>query len=142
MALTATADKLTRKDIVTQMGLLDPKVYLASFDRPNLSLEVRPGNKRIEQIVAFVKNRPNQSGIVYCLSRKNTEKLADKLRANGIRATHYHAGLPPNKRSEVQEEFINDQVPIVCATIAFGMGIDKSNVRLVIHYNLPKNIES
>ncbi len=142
MALTATADKLTRKDIVTQMGLVDPIVYLASFDRPNLSLEVRPGNKRIEQIVSFVKSRPNQSGIVYCLSRKNTEKLADKLRANGIRATHYHAGLPPNKRSEVQEEFINDQVPIVCATIAFGMGIDKSNVRFVIHYNLPKNIES
>ena len=142
MALTATADKLTRKDIVTQMGLINPTVFLASFDRPNLSLEVRPGNKRVQQIVSFVKNRPNQSGIVYCLSRKNTEMLADKLRANGIRATHYHAGLPPNKRSEVQEEFINDQVPIVCATIAFGMGIDKSNVRFVIHYNLPKNIES
>ena len=142
MALTATADKLTRKDITAQMGLVDPTVYLASFDRPNLSLEVRPGQKRVQQIVAFVKNRPNQSGIIYCLSRKNTEMLADKLRASGIRATHYHAGLSPNKRSEVQEEFINDQVPIVCATIAFGMGIDKSNVRFVIHYNLPKNIES
>jgi len=142
MALTATADKLTRKDILTQLGFQNPKVFVASFDRPNLSIEVRSGQKRLQQIIEFVKNRKNQSGIVYCLSRKNTEKLADKLRANGIRAAHYHAGLSPNKRSEVQEDFINDKVPIVCATVAFGMGIDKSNVRFVIHYNLPKNIES
>lgn len=142
MALTATADKLTRKDIVNQMGLRDPKIFVSSFDRPNLSIEVRPGQKRLQQIVTFVKQRPNQSGIVYCLSRKNTETVADKLRANGVKATHYHAGLSPNMRSEVQEDFINDRVPIVCATVAFGMGIDKSNVRWVIHYNLPKNIES
>ncbi len=142
MALTATADKLTRKDILTQLGFQNPKVFLASFDRPNLSIEVRSGQKRLQQIVEFVKNRSNQSGIIYCLSRKNTENLADKLRANGIRASHYHAGLSPKMRSEVQEDFINDKVPIVCATVAFGMGIDKSNVRFVIHYNLPKNIES
>ncbi len=142
MALTATADKLTRKDIVNQMGLRNPEIFVSSFDRPNLSIEVRPGQKRLQQIVNFAKRRPNQSGIVYCLSRKNTEAVADKLRANGIKATHYHAGLSPNMRSEVQEDFINDRVPIVCATVAFGMGIDKSNVRWVIHYNLPKNIES
>jgi ATP-dependent DNA helicase RecQ len=142
MALTATADKLTRKDIVNQLGLRTPEIFVSSFDRPNLSIEVRPGQKRLQQIVNFVKNRPNQSGIVYCLSRKNTEAVADKLRASGINATHYHAGLSPNMRSEVQEDFINDRVPIVCATVAFGMGIDKSNVRWVIHYNLPKNIES
>ena len=142
MALTATADKLTRKDIVNQMGLRNPEIFVSSFDRPNLSIEVRPGQKRLQQIVNFVKNRPNQSGIVYCLSRKNTEAVAGKLRASGIKATHYHAGLSPNMRSEVQEDFINDRVPIVCATVAFGMGIDKSNVRWVIHYNLPKNIES
>ena len=142
MALTATADKLTRKDIANQLGLENPKVFVTSFDRPNLSIEVRPGQRRLQQIISFVKNRPNQSGIIYCLSRRNTENLAEKLRANGIRATHYHAKLSPQKRNEVQNEFINDQVPIVCATVAFGMGIDKSNVRFVIHYNLPKNIES
>ena len=142
MALTATADKLTRKDIVNQLGLRNPEIFVSSFDRPNLSIEVRPGQKRLQQIVNFIKKRPNQSGIVYCLSRKNTENVADKLRANGIKATHYHAKLSPNMRSEVQEDFINDRVPIVCATVAFGMGIDKSNVRWVIHYNLPKNIES
>jgi ATP-dependent DNA helicase RecQ len=133
---------LTRKDIVSQLGLRNPEIFVSSFDRPNLSIEVRPGQKRLHQIVNFVKQRPNQSGIVYCLSRKNTEAVANKLRANGIKATHYHAGLSPNMRSEVQEDFINDRVPIVCATVAFGMGIDKSNVRWVIHYNLPKNIES
>jgi ATP-dependent DNA helicase RecQ len=142
IALTATADKLTRKDIESQLGLKDPRRFVASFDRPNLTLEVRSGQKRIEQIVAFIRERPDQSGIIYCLSRKNTEDVAAKLLRNGFKADFYHAGMPDRDRSRVQEGFIRDEIPIICATVAFGMGIDKSNVRWVIHYNLPKNIES
>ncbi len=141
IALTATADKLTRKDIVAQLGLTDPAIFIASFDRPNISLTVRPGQKRFEQIVEFLKEHPNQSGIVYCLSRKGCEGLAEKLNAKGFRAAHYHAEVPTAQRSKVQEDFINDRVPIICATLAFGMGIDKSNVRFVVHYNLPRNLE-
>ncbi len=141
MALTATADKLTRKDIVVQAELRNPEIFIASFDRPNLSLEVRPGRKKLEQIIEFIEKRPNQPGIVYCLSRKSTEMLANKLRDNGINAAAYHAGLDEHTRPKVQEDFINDKTTVICATIAFGMGIDKSNVRWVIHYNLPKNIE-
>ncbi len=142
IALTATADKLTRSDIAEQLQLTDPEIFIASFDRPNLSLEVRPGQKRFEQILQFLKKRDNQPGIIYCLSRKSTEKLAEKLGDAGISAAHYHAGLSSQERSRVQEDFINDQTLIICATIAFGMGIDKSNVRWIIHYNLPKNLES
>ncbi len=142
IALTATADKATRKDIAAQLDMYQPKIFVASFDRPNLSLEVRPGQKKFEQIIRFVKKRSNQPGIIYCLSRKNTESLADKLQMSGLNAKAYHAKLPPAERSKVQEDFINDRTEIVCATVAFGMGIDKSNVRWVIHYNLPKNIES
>ncbi len=141
VALTATADKLTRKDIVEKLGLEEPEIFVASFDRPNLSLEVRPGQKRIEQIYEYLQVRPRQSGIIYCLSRKNTEELASKLRAKGFNADCYHAGMDSQNRSRVQEDFINDKLSIVCATVAFGMGIDKSNVRWVIHYNLPKNLE-
>lgn len=142
IALTATADKLTRKDILEKLNLQDPSVFVSSFDRPNLSLEVRPGQKRIEQILSFVKSHPKQVGIIYCLSRKSTEELAVKLLSNNIKAAAYHAQVPPRERSKVQEDFQNDKLQVVCATIAFGMGIDKSNVRWVIHYNLPKNIES
>ncbi len=141
IALTATADKLTRKDIVSQLGLTDPAIFIASFDRPNISLTVQPGQKRFEQIVAFLKQHPNQSGIIYCLSRKGCEGLSDKLNEKGFKTDFYHAEVPPSKRSKVQEDFINDRTPIICATIAFGMGIDKSNVRFVIHYNLPRNLE-
>lgn len=141
IALTATADKVTRRDIINQLGLSEPKIFIASFDRPNLSLTVRPGQKKIQQMLDFIEQRKNQSGIVYCLSRKNTEQVAEKLNAAGIPATFYHAGMDPAERSKVQEDFINDNAPVVCATIAFGMGIDKSNVRWVIHHNLPKNIE-
>ncbi|MCC7466682.1 MAG: DNA helicase RecQ [Saprospiraceae bacterium] len=141
IALTATADKLTRKDIISQLGLADPSVFIASFDRPNISLTVRPGQKRFEQMVDFLKSRQNQSGIIYCLSRKGCESLAEKLNARGFKSDFYHAEVPPARRSKVQEDFINDRTPIICATIAFGMGIDKSNVRFVVHYNLPRNLE-
>ncbi|MFK8056974.1 MAG: DNA helicase RecQ [Saprospiraceae bacterium] len=141
VALTATADKTTRRDIVAQLDLQDPNLFVSSFDRPNLNLEVRPGRERIKQIVDWAKRRPNQSGIVYCLSRKSTEMLSEKLKAKGINAEPYHAGLHERVRSSVQERFVRDELPVVCATIAFGMGIDKSNVRWVIHYNLPKNLE-
>ncbi len=141
IALTATADKLTRKDIVVQAELQSPEIFIASFDRPNLSLEVRPGRRKMEQIIEFIEKRPNQPGIIYCLARKTTESLAEKLREEGVNAAAYHAGLDEKQRPKVQEDFINDRTTIICATIAFGMGIDKSNVRWVIHYNLPKNIE-
>ncbi len=142
MALTATADKITRKDIVKQLQLDNPEWLVASFNRPNLSLKVLPGQKKFEYIADFVKNRPDNPGIIYCLSRKSTEQLSQKLRNIGILANYYHAGLAPNERSRAQEDFINDRVQVICATIAFGMGIDKSNVRWIIHYNMPKNLES
>lgn len=141
IALTATADKLTRKDISTQLSMQDPLIHIASFDRPNLSLTVAAGRNRVNEIIKFVQKRPGQSGIVYCLSRKSTENISSRLAAEGIKAAFYHAGMGPKYRSKVQEDFIRDNVDIICATIAFGMGIDKPNVRFVIHYNLPKNIE-
>lgn len=141
LALTATADKATRVDITKQLNLKAPKTFVASFDRANLSLEVRPALDRVKQIIDFVENKPNESGIIYCLSRKTTEELAEKLSKNGISAKAYHAGLDNTTRAKTQDQFINDDCQVVCATIAFGMGIDKSNVRWVIHYNLPKNIE-
>ncbi|WP_459211896.1 DNA helicase RecQ [Aquimarina rhabdastrellae] len=141
IALTATADKATRDDICNQLNIPNAVKHIASFDRKNLSLEVRPGINRIKQIVDFIDDHPNESGIIYCLSRKTTEALAEKLQQSGIDAAAYHAGLNHTQRAKTQDEFINDSVQVVCATIAFGMGIDKSNVRWVIHYNLPKNIE-
>lgn len=141
LALTATADKATRTDITEQLNLQNSKTFISSFDRKNLSLEVRPALDRVKQIIDFVENKPNESGIIYCLSRKTTEELAEKLQKSGITAKAYHAGLENKLRAKTQDEFINDDCQVVCATIAFGMGIDKSNVRWVIHYNLPKNIE-
>ncbi|MDO6802821.1 DNA helicase RecQ [Wenyingzhuangia sp. 1_MG-2023] len=141
VALTATADKATREDIANQLDIANAKRNISSFNRANLSLEVRPAQDRVKQIVDFVKSRPQESGIVYCLSRKQTEQLAERLQKSGYKAAAYHAGLPAEIRSKTQENFIHDTTPIICATIAFGMGIDKSNVRWIIHYNLPKNIE-
>ncbi|CAG2534563.1 ATP-dependent DNA helicase RecQ [Maribacter dokdonensis] len=141
MALTATADKTTQDDIVDQLSIPNANRHLASFNRPNLYLDVKPAQDRIKHILEFLEERPFESGIIYCLSRKSTEAIAEKLRNAGFKAKAYHAGMSSDERSLVQEEFITDKVPIIAATIAFGMGIDKSNVRWVIHYNLPKNIE-
>ena len=141
IALTATADKATQQDIVKQLAVPDATKFISSFDRPNLYLDVRPGQQRLQQIFKFLGSRGLQSGIIYCLSRKNTETLATKLKAKGYDAKAYHAGLTPELRSSIQEDFVNDRTPIIVATVAFGMGIDKSNVRWVIHYNMPKNIE-
>lgn len=144
MALTATADKITRQDIVQQLHL-NGKTFISSFDRPNLSLAVRNESTKKEKlkfIFQFIAKRPGDAGIIYCLSRKNTEMVAEELKKKGINAEAYHAGLPNAERASVQERFKMDQIQVVCATIAFGMGIDKGNVRWVIHYNMPKSIES
>lgn len=141
LALTATADRATQDDITKQLNIPEASVHIASFDRKNLFLEVRPGNNRLGQILNFLKSRPEESGIVYCLSRNGTENLAAKLRQSGYQAKAYHAGMSSDERSAIQEDFVKDSTPIIVATIAFGMGIDKSNVRWVIHYNMPKNIE-
>lgn len=145
IALTATADKVTRTDIVAQLRLNEPKIFISSFDRPNLSLTVRRGlnqREKIRVMVHFIRQHQGQSGIIYCLRRSTTETLVDELEKYAIRAVAYHAGLSPQEREKAQEDFINDRVEVVCATVAFGMGIDKSNIRWVIHFNMPGSIEN
>lgn len=141
IALTATADPAIRRDILNQLSIEEESVFQSSFDRPNLHLAVLPGQKRFERLQEFLKEHPKQAGIVYCLSRAGTEDLAAKLCRLGYRADAYHAGLGTAARHKIQDAFLKDETTIMCATVAFGMGIDKSNVRWVVHWNLPKNLE-
>ena len=141
MALTATATGRVRSDITKHLHLREPGCYVASFNRPNLTYRVLPKTGPYEQTLTFIRSRPNDSGIVYCQSRKSSESVAGRLNADGVKAAPYHAGMEANDRSRNQELFLRDEVRVICATIAFGMGINKPNVRFVIHYDLPKNIE-
>ncbi len=141
MALTATATERVREDIITHLKLRDAGIYIASFNRPNLTYRVFAKAKAYDQTASFIRGRPRESGIIYCQSRKAAESVASQLNADGIKARPYHAGLEAKERAENQELFLRDEVRVICATIAFGMGINKPNVRFVIHYDLPKNIE-
>ena len=142
IALTASADEITRKDIIKQLDLQNPTVLISSFDRANIKYFVQPKNSVFHHIVQYLNEHPNDSGIIYCLSRKGTEDMANNLKENGVNAAFYHAGISSVERAQVQDDFIKDKIRVMVATIAFGMGIDKSNVRFVIHADLPKNIES
>jgi len=142
IALTATATERVRADIVKQLKLREPRCYVASFDRPNLIYRIVPKSAPYEQLLEFIRSRPNDSGIVYCASRKNAESLARNLNEDDVSAKPYHAGLTSSERTKHQDAFLRDDVRVVTATIAFGMGINKPNVRFVVHYDLPKNLES
>ena len=142
IALTASADEITRKDIIKQLNLQDPLVLVSSFDRANIKYFVQPKQSVLQNMIQYLNEHPNDSGIIYCLSRKGTEEMSNNLRENGINSAFYHAGLSSMERAKVQEDFLKDKTRVMVATIAFGMGIDKSNVRFVMHADLPKNIES
>ena len=142
IALTASADEITRKDIIKQLNLQDPLVLISSFDRANIKYFVQPKQSVLKNIIQYLNEHPNDSGIIYCLSRKGTEEMSNNLRENGINSAFYHAGISSVERAKVQEDFLKDKTRVMVATIAFGMGIDKSNVRFVMHADLPKNIES
>jgi ATP-dependent DNA helicase RecQ len=141
MALTATATDRVRADIIAQLRLREPGVYVASFNRPNLRYQIEPKRETYARLLAFLRERDGEAGIVYCSTRRSTETLASRLSADGITALPYHAGLEPGVRADHQERFLRDDVRVICATIAFGMGVDKPNIRFVVHHDLPKNIE-
>lgn len=142
IALTATATPKVQHDIQKNLGITCAKVYKSSFNRPNLYYEVRQKNKEVDrEVITFIKSNPGKSGIIYCLSRKRVEELAETLRLNDIKALSYHAGMDPATRSAHQDEFLSERVDVIVATIAFGMGIDKPDVRYVIHYDIPKSLE-
>jgi ATP-dependent DNA helicase RecQ len=141
MALTATATERVRDDIVKHLKLHDPATFVASFNRPNLTYRVIPKDQPLKQIIDFVRKREHESGIIYCASRAAAERVADSLAGRGFSARPYHAGLTSEERARNQEQFLRDDTRIICATIAFGMGINKPNVRWIIHHDLPKNIE-
>ncbi len=142
IGLTATAEPHTRTDILQRLGLKQSQCYISGFDRPNIRYTVLAKHNPFEQLTGFLENRRAEAGIVYCLSRKRVEKVAEKLSTAGFNAAPYHAGLPPKQRKEVQDDFLRDNIKIIVATVAFGMGIDKSNVRFIVHHDIPKNIES
>ncbi|MDH3393172.1 MAG: RecQ family ATP-dependent DNA helicase, partial [Desulfobulbaceae bacterium] len=142
IALTATAEPHTRKDILDRLGLNRARQYVSGFDRPNIRYSVLDKKKPFAQLTAFLANRGGEAGIIYCLSRKRVEEVAGKLREAGVSAGAYHAGLGAAERKQVQDDFLRDDLRVIVATVAFGMGIDKSNVRFVVHYDIPKNIES
>ncbi|MGM9748019.1 MAG: RecQ family ATP-dependent DNA helicase, partial [Candidatus Cryptobacteroides sp.] len=141
IALTATATPKVQSDIQKNLGMMDAKVFKSSFNRPNLYYEIRDKSDPKREIIKFIKQNPHKSGIIYCLSRKKVEELAELLNINGIKALPYHAGLDAKTRAENQDKFLTEQVDVIVATIAFGMGIDKPDVRFVIHYDIPKSIE-
>src|SRR5919199_6496929 len=145
VALTATATPKVQSDIVKNLGLRDPAIFISSFNRPNLYYEIQPKIKKddtLKSIARFIVQNKGKSGIIYTLNRKTTEELADMLMANGVKAVAYHAGLDAKLRAERQDQFLNEDVQVIVATIAFGMGIDKPDIRFVIHYNIPKSIEN
>lgn len=142
IALTATATPKVQHDIQKNLGMVDAHVFKSSFNRPNLYYEVRPKTQNVDKdIIKFIKNNPEKSGIIYCLSRKKVEELAEILQANGINARAYHAGMDSATRTQNQDDFLMEKIDVIVATIAFGMGIDKPDVRYVIHYDIPKSLE-
>ena len=144
-AFTATADKVTRDDILTQLSIPQARTFISSFDRPNLSLNVVTGcgdSEKQSRIVSIINRHSDESGIVYCMTRRIAEELSSELRKKGVSCECYHAGLKSEERRRIQEDFKNDRINVICATVAFGMGIDKSNIRFIVHYNMPGSIES